>query len=282
MVWDTLGPLTAAFVVSAALSPAGISGAFLLLPYQVSVLGLSGPAVTPTNHLFNVVAAPSGILRYARDGRIAWPLALVICLGAVPGAVGGSILRMRVFADPIRFKVVLGGVLLVFAARLAWTTFARRRTPAAQVSDARVEECRLSAALLEYRFAGAGCTASVPLLGAISVVVGVIGGMVGVGGGSLLAPLLVSVLALPVHSIAGATLLGTFASSLASIATFALAGGAADMPDWRLGLTMGAGGLCGTWLGAILQRRFPARAVEGVLTLGTLALAATYLGTLVR
>ena len=43
--------LAAAFTVSALATPAGISGAVLLLPFQVSVLGTPSPAVTPTNTL---------------------------------------------------------------------------------------------------------------------------------------------------------------------------------------------------------------------------------------
>ena len=37
-------------------TPVGISGAVLLLPFQVSVLGTPSPAVTPTNLLYNVVS----------------------------------------------------------------------------------------------------------------------------------------------------------------------------------------------------------------------------------
>jgi hypothetical protein len=50
--------LVAAFAVSAVATPAGISGAVLLLPFQVSVLGTPSPSVTPTNLLYNVVATP--------------------------------------------------------------------------------------------------------------------------------------------------------------------------------------------------------------------------------
>ena len=32
----------------------GVSGAFLLLPFQVSVLGFTSPAVSPTNLIFNI------------------------------------------------------------------------------------------------------------------------------------------------------------------------------------------------------------------------------------
>ena len=60
-IW--LPPLVA-FIVALATTPAGISGAFLLLPFQMSVLGFVSPAVTPTNLIYNVVAVPGGVARY--------------------------------------------------------------------------------------------------------------------------------------------------------------------------------------------------------------------------
>jgi uncharacterized membrane protein YfcA len=57
--WTEAVALAAAFIVSAVATPAGISGAVLLLPFQVSVLGTPSPAVTPTNLLYNVVSTPA-------------------------------------------------------------------------------------------------------------------------------------------------------------------------------------------------------------------------------
>ena len=65
-------PPLVAFVVSFFTSMGGVSGAFLLLPFQVSVLGFTSPAVSPTNLIFNIVAIPSGVYRYIREGRMAW------------------------------------------------------------------------------------------------------------------------------------------------------------------------------------------------------------------
>ena len=78
-------PVLVAFGISAFTSTAGVSGAFLLLPFQVSVLGFAGPAVSPTNLLFNVVAIPSGVYRYQRERRMVWPLAWTIVLTTLPG-----------------------------------------------------------------------------------------------------------------------------------------------------------------------------------------------------
>ena len=53
--------LAAAYAIAVIATPAGISGAVLLLPFQVSVLGTPSPAVTPTNLLYNVVATPEPV-----------------------------------------------------------------------------------------------------------------------------------------------------------------------------------------------------------------------------
>ena len=55
-------PMTA-FAISLGTSMGGVSGAFLLLPFQMSVLGYVHPSVSATNQLFNVVAIPSGVWR---------------------------------------------------------------------------------------------------------------------------------------------------------------------------------------------------------------------------
>jgi uncharacterized protein len=49
-----------AFFIALITTPAGVSGAVLLLPVQLSVLHVPSPAVTPTNLLFNIAAIPGG------------------------------------------------------------------------------------------------------------------------------------------------------------------------------------------------------------------------------
>ena len=63
-----------AFIVSFFTSMGGISGAFLLLPFQMSVLGYTSPSVSATNHVFNIIAIPSGVYRYIKEKRMVWPL----------------------------------------------------------------------------------------------------------------------------------------------------------------------------------------------------------------
>ena len=95
-----LVPPLVALLVATFTAPAGVSGAFLLLPFQVSVLGFTSPAVSPTNLIYNIVAIPGGLSRYIRDRRMAWPLTWVVILGTIPGVFVGGMLRVRYFVDP--------------------------------------------------------------------------------------------------------------------------------------------------------------------------------------
>jgi uncharacterized membrane protein YfcA len=92
-------------------TPAGISGAVLLLPFQVSVLGTPSPAVTPTNLLYNMVAAPGALYRYWRQGQAGGPLAGLLIAGTLPGVVAGSIIRVEVLPSPQVFDLVIAAVL---------------------------------------------------------------------------------------------------------------------------------------------------------------------------
>jgi uncharacterized protein len=93
--WTEVVALTAAYVVAVLATPAGISGAVLLLPFQVSVLGTPSPAVTPTNLLYNVVATPGALYRYWRQKQTGGRLALMLIAGTLPGVIAGSVIRVE-------------------------------------------------------------------------------------------------------------------------------------------------------------------------------------------
>jgi uncharacterized membrane protein YfcA len=279
------------FVISFFTSMAGVSGAFLLLPFQVSVLGFASPAVSATNHLYNVLATPSGVARYAREGRMLWPLTWVLVAGTVPGAVVGALVRVRFLPDPASFKLFAGLVLLYVGGRMLRervglgpklspagseaAPHSHGRSSARTITVSRVRPRRIS-----YVFAGEEHAFSTPGVFGLSLAVGVLGGAYGIGGGAIVAPLLVSWFRLPVHSVAGAALGATGLTSVAAVGSYqALAlldRGAEVAPDWTLGLLFGLGGMAGMCLGARWQRRVPARAIEWMLGLILISVAIRY------
>jgi uncharacterized membrane protein YfcA len=283
-------PPLAAFVVSFFTSMGGVSGAFLLLPFQVSVLGYSTPSVSATNQLFNVIAIPGGVYRYAREGRMVWPLVWIIVLGTLPGVLIGAVIRASYLPDPVRFKLFAAGVLLYIGVRMVRGLLASRRrsgdTDAEEGFQNSVRDHKkrgegsggslpvtriksLSLSRISYEFYGETFDVSVWGVLVLSLIVGVVGGVYGIGGGAIIAPFLVSVFGLPVYTVAGAALMGTFVTSVAGVAFYQLIAPLyptlSVAPDWGLGALFGLGGMLGIYLGARCQKYVPARLIKWML-----------------
>ena len=254
--WTDITALAAAFVIAAAATPAGISGAVLLLPFQVSVLGTPSPAVTPTNLLYNVIATPGALYRYWRQGQAGGRLALVLIAGTLPGVIAGSVIRVELLPGPHVFDAVAGAVLAPLGLWLALT-----RPPG---DSSPVRPVRLI---------------PVPVLVMLSAAVGCIGGVYGIGGGSILAPVLTGSGRKP-SEVAPAALASTFVTSVAGVVTFTILAAHAHgsvAPDWPTGIALGTGGLAGGYAGARLQARLPDVLIRRLMGVLVLAIGLRYL-----
>ena len=286
-------PFAVALGVSFFTSMGGVSGAFLLLPFQMSVLGYVNPSVSATNQFFNVLACPAGVWRYWREGRLLWPLTLVVALGTLPGVFAGALIRINLLPDPRHFKIFAGLVLLYVAAKMLRDLLSRRRNPSGGTSPAASPAARLTTGgschvlswntrILAFRYQDQEYRISCRGIVLLSLIVGLVGGVYGIGGGAIMAPFLVSFFGLPVHAVAGASLFATFLTSVAGVGFYSLLAplhpGLAVAPDWRLGLLLGLGGMAGMYLGARCQKHIPATALKYLLAGILLFTAARYLG----
>ena len=117
-------------------------------------------------------------------------------------------------------------------------------------------------------------------------VVGIIGGIYGIGGGSIVAPFFISFFGLPVYTIAGAALMGTFITSVSGVIFYQLIApnypGMAIAPDWLLGFLFGAGGFAGMYCGARLQKFVPAKLIKWILVFCILLPAFKYLWAFIK
>lgn len=282
-----LVPPLVAFVVSFFASMGGISGAFLLLPFQMSVLGYTNPSVSATNQFFNVVAIPSGVYRYVKEKRMVWPLTAAVAAGTLPGVFIGAFVRVAWLPDPRVFKLFAAAVLLYIGGRLIRDLMKSGNAPqqktapygnASQKPQAGFSVAITEASLRRIAYTFQGELHECPTIGifSLSFVVGIVGGIYGIGGGAIIAPFFVSWFRLPVHTISGATLMGTFLTSVAGVVFYSLIAplfpDQSVSPDWALGLLFGLGGIAGMYFGARCQKRVPASVIKwglGVVIVGT-------------
>jgi hypothetical protein len=282
-------PPLVAFVISFFTSMGGVSGAFLLLPFQMSFLGYTNPSVSATNQVFNVVAIPSGVYRYWREGRMVWPLTWIVVFGTLPGVFIGAMARVLYLPDPRHFKLFAACVLLYIGLRMVADVLKKSKNGAKKSSESRFQEMvrigstgktgsnalpattvtHFNLKRLGFTFYDESYDVSFWGIFLLSFLVGIVGGIYGIGGGSIIAPFFITFFGLPVYIVAGAALMGTFVTSVAGVAFYqAIAPfypGISVAPDWLLGILFGIGGMAGMYLGARCQKFVPARAIKWML-----------------
>lgn len=305
-------PFLAGFLVAFFCSMGGVSGANLLLPFQMSVLGFTTPAVSATNHFFNIVAIPSGVYRYIKEGRMVWPLTLMVIVGTVPGVFVGVFARVHYLPDPTHFKIFAGLVLLYIGVAMV-RSLLKKPEPGANKSTAEsrfqelasqyrkqsknakeagkeplptTEVKQFSLRKMEYTFYGETFSVNPLIIISFSGFVGIVGGIYGIGGGAIISPIFVAIFKLPVYTIAGACLMGTFITSFVAVLFYQVIAPfyphLAVAPDWILGLMFGFGGATGMYLGARAQKFVPANAIKWILALILISTALRYVSEIFK
>ena len=242
-----------AFVIAAVTTPAGVSGAVLLPPFQASVLDTRIMAIAPTNLVYNIIATPGALYRFWRQGQTGGQLTGLLIAGTVPGVVAGCVIR-AVFLPGIHvFDFIVAAVLVPLGAWLALV-----RAPAPDSRRSRLPR---------------------PVLMIIAAAVGCVGGIYGVGGGSILAPVLIGD-GHPPAKAAPAALASTFVTSAVGVLTFTLlaAHHHGRPPDWPTGILLGIGGLAGGYAGARFQHRLPEAGIRRGLGVVVVAVGMVFLG----
>ena len=128
----------------------------------MSILNVPSPAVTPTNLLCNIVATPGGLRRYWQAGTLRGRLARPLALGTLPGVILGAVIRVEWLSGPTAFLVAVAAVLLPPG---LWLVSVGSRPPRTAAPR------RVSPRIIVL----------------LALAVGVIGGIYGIGGGSVLA-----------------------------------------------------------------------------------------------
>jgi uncharacterized protein len=160
-----------------------------------------------------VAAVPGGLLRFWHERRLWNTLTGLLIAGTLPGVIAGAIIRVELLSGGRAFEFVAAGVLLPLG---LWLALGSQRLPRSRPAPSR--RARHAIWLL-------------------SLTVGTVGGIYGIGGGSLLAPVLL-VAGFSAYKVAPATLAATFLTSIAGIATYQIlqaTHGGAIAPDWALG-----------------------------------------------
>ncbi|WP_411145118.1 TSUP family transporter [Streptomyces sp. x-80] len=228
--------LVAGGVVGLTLGALGGGGSLLAVPALIYLLGFTPAAATTAGLLIVTATSVTALYTHARAGNVRWRAgALFAAAGLLPAAAAG--------AAAARLPQPVLTAAFAAVAALAAVKMLRPARATAGRGGAAVRPAGAAAA-------GAG-------LGALT-------GLLGVGGGFLAVPALVTVVRFEMRAAIGTSLLVISANSLASLAT---RGATADGLDWAVIAPFTAAAILGAWdgrrlaakvAGPLLQRAFAA------------------------
>jgi uncharacterized membrane protein YfcA len=239
-----------AVAVGCLASMVGVGGGFLVVPMLVLVWGLSMQNAAGTSLLMIVFTSSSSTLAYSRQKRIDYRLGAILALGTIPGALVGAYLTSLLESE------ILEGLLGIFLLGLAVRMLLARELPDRRpdLEETSTRKVDAHGHVFEYNakpnrgFPG-------------SFLAGMTSGIFGIGGGTLIVPLLRLGLSVPMHIAVPTSMFMMIFTSIAAGMTHAALGHA--RLDYAIPLILGI--VIGTQIGARLAKRTKARVLEKLL-----------------
>jgi len=230
----------------------GAGGGFLLVPALiVAEASWSTPTVTAFSLAVVAANASSGALSYWRQGRVDLATFPIFALAATPGAILGAFVTQ--FIPRHAFDIGFGTVLVLVSGWLIVRPKSRARLPVGKTRRTLVDR---EGTRYEWSFN--------LLLGIVaSVFVGFLSSILGIGGGIVHVPFMITALGFPEH-IATATSHAVLAvTTIVATIVHVVQGDFKGI--WRLTLFTAAGALSGAPIGAQLSKRLPGVAITRIL-----------------
>ena len=219
----------------------GVGGGIVLVPLLVHALRVAQHEAQGTSLAFIIVTALVAVVPYYGHERLDVPLALWLALGAVPGVILGARLAARTSAA--RLRAAFGGILVLTALRMLAAPPQGSGGPGPWPAPLNV------------------------LLGGIT---GTLAGFLGIGGGTILVPILVLGQKIDQHTAQGTSLLMIVPVGIVGVVSYARQGRLATR-----GLpALLAGGAFGALAGALLAHRVKAPTLTRLFALLLIATAA--------
>ena len=284
----------------------GEASGIFSLPYSMSILQFTSVGVSPTGLITTFLNPFGALLGFYRNKQWNMDLAMGLCLGAVLGSPIGPFIRVYYLDDPKPFKAIIGTALLLMSVHLIVqvTPWYLRRTarqrafkekfdhiikerikagkaPSGLPDDFKITTVEKSITKITISYWGETQTFNVPMMVLIGFIVGIVASALGVGGGFMLVPILVTFFGLPMYVLVAATIPFVIVLSLTGLFSYAVIvpwlSGAMAAPDWSFGLFVACGAIFGAWLASKTQRFIPEMLLKPMLGVVTAIVGVLYM-----
>lgn len=256
----------------------GIGGGMLLVPAFKLGYAMDSLMCTATSLFTIIPTSVSGAISHIRNktclpklgvaaglgGACLSPLGVWLATLSPDWAVMGAAALIIAYSSVTMFRKALKAPKVPRGATGAEAADAAAKEAAAEDRAAAIERAHAEAPAIGWREAGIGA--------AIGLFAGLASGYVGVGGGFIMVPLMMSILHVPMKLTSGTSLIAVMILAIPGTVTQALLGNI----NWIAGIAVACGSIPGATLGAKLIPKVPERQLR-FLFAGFLVVAAVLL-----
>jgi uncharacterized membrane protein YfcA len=262
----------------------GVGGGFLLTPLLM-FMGVRPLVAAASGSASYVAASTAGTLAHSRGGTVDFKLGFVLFLGGAGGsAVGVGLLHWLNRLGPVNtvirvlYVVMLGAVggFMLFESIRTWR---RRAYMAERRFEPPPQRTWIERLPFHTKFRKSEIDISILLPLAIGFLVGILAAMMGVGGGFMLVPLMLYVLGMRMHMVAGTSLFQILCTC--SLVT-ALQAAENVCVDPVLAVLIALGSSTGALLGTLIGRKLRSDELKTLLALIVLAVGGKCLWDILR
>jgi len=261
MVFSATELLLIGFVIGTFGTLIGAGGGFLLVPFLLFAdHSLTPETVTAVSMAIVCANAISGSIAYKKSGRIDYKAGLLFAAFTIPGSILG--VMVTAYIPKVAFRIVFGVLLLVIALSLF---IKKKEKPAHNTEVASLPKGWRLHTITDkegtvFRYSYNQYKGIF-----ISIIVGFLSPLLGIGGGIIHVPALVQWLSFPVYIATATSHFILAIMSAVSVLVHIIQGNYEDAAVLRMTLFLACGAVAGAQLGAYLSHKIKTKLIVRAL-----------------
>ncbi len=227
------------FFIGILASMTGVGGGIFIVPILTLLSGFIVNSATGTSLTTIIFTAIASTFNYAKQKRIYFRTGLILVITTAPGAYFGA--WLATIMEERLLALVFGVFLILVATRTMLSLFGKKAHDKTHQTKADMELVKSGKTIA----LGVG-------LGFFG---GIASGLLGIGGGTLIVPIMTFALGMPIHYATATSMFTMIFTSISAVTKYYQA----NLIDFPVALTLAAGSIVGAQVGASTSRKLSSR-----------------------
>jgi hypothetical protein len=227
------------FLIGIIASMTGVGGGIFIVPVLTFFYGFIVNSATATSLTTIIFTAIASTINYAKQKRIYYRTGLILVITTAPGAYLGA--WLATIMEERLLGLVFGIFLILVATRMILSLLRKKTQEKAQTVKTDSELIRSRNIMI----VGTG----------LSFFGGVTSGLLGIGGGTLIVPILVVAMGMPIHLATATSMFTMIFTSISGVTKYYQS----NLINFPVALILAAGTIFGAQVGAYTSRKISSR-----------------------